>query len=158
MAISASRRDSEKERGTGTSWMVSSRCRAVSSPRCLARKATPNPSGAPMRTVPETSSPSPASVERAAIMSASMRSAISRKRSPAGVSSLPVVRRRKSFVRNASSSAVMRRETVAWFSSSLLAAPRNCPERATARKMRTSSQFMGLTIRSNFAPNNIPCL
>src|SRR5690606_29829924 len=41
------------------------------------------------------------------------------------------------------SSATTRRETVAWLSPRRLAAPRICPARATARKIRTSSQFIG---------------
>ena len=92
-------------------------------------------------------------------MSLSMRSAMSRKRSPAGVSSLPVVSRRNSFVRSASSSAAMRRETVAWLSSRRLAAPRIWPARATARKMRTSSQFMAMALEwpalRSFAPPSV---
>src|SRR5690554_6731051 len=95
-----------------------------------------------MRTTPDISSLSPATSARAAIMSASMRSATARKRSPSSVSSEPVVSRRNNFAPSARSSAATRRETVAWLSSSLRAAPRICPARATARNTRTSSQFI----------------
>ena len=62
MAMSASRRDSENERGTGTSWTERRGSASVRAPSRGARKATPNPSGAPIRTAPDTSSSSPADV------------------------------------------------------------------------------------------------
>ncbi|MDT4876327.1 hypothetical protein FQZ97_1117590 [compost metagenome] len=142
MAMSASRRDNEKERGTGTSWMVRSGYCCVSRASLGARNVTPKPSGAPIRTVPDTAISALPTCERAESISASMRSAASRNSSPACVSVEPLVRRVSSVVESAVSSAVSLRATVVWLRPSLLAAPRICPERVTARNMRISSQFI----------------
>ena len=118
------------------------RMRGCEHARRGARICTPKPSGAPMRTDAR---------ERLAIAGdlGACRDhvgfhtlGLTRNRSPACVSSLPAVCRRKSFVFRADSSAARRRDTVAWLRPRRRAAPRICPERATARNMRTSSQFI----------------
>ena len=142
IAISASRREIEKARGTGTSSMTRPGWRSVSRQRRGARKAVPKPSGAPTRTVPERATSAPSISARASIIAASMRSAFDRKVRPRSVNSHPFGRRCRSFAPIAASRLVSRRPTVAWFNSSRRAADRIWPARATARKTRTSSQFM----------------
>ena len=138
--MSASRRDSEKVRGKGTSWIVSCGCLLASLARTGARWNVPKPSGAPTRTVPLTVLEVAGREASARSSSDSMRSARTRSPSPAGVMTVPVVRRSKSFTPMSSSRASSLLATVAWLTCKALAAARIWPARAIARKMRMLSQ------------------
>jgi hypothetical protein len=89
-----------------------------------------------MRIAPESAASRPASRASLAMNSPSIRSRDAGSSRPASVRSQPVVLQTSSFATNSTSSAVMRRERVAWFNPALRAAASNCPLRATAKNRR----------------------
>ena len=141
IARSASRSESEKLRGTGTSWIRKSGYASRNLPSRGARKALPNPSGVPMRTVPAKSSP-PRNWAVPTSTSASTRSAVANSAAPSSVSVEPRVVLSKRRAPTAFSKAAMCRLNRAWLTPRRAAAPSIWPSRATARKYRRSSQFM----------------
>ena len=146
IAMSASRRESEKERGTGTSWMVRSGIARVSAPEARREEGR-------AETV-RRADPHRAGKRRSALPTSGARREHLRLHALGRGHEVLACRREIAAIGAAddkrdlseASSADSRLATVAWLSRAGAQADRICPARATARKIRTSSQFIAAAI------------